>query len=88
MGLGKRRARFLVQPSIMSEVVRVHAGGEGVGSVAEADGAAAAFDVAGEGYVFEDFAADGAMASDGEVGFALDEEELAVGGGEARCRDR
>ena len=61
----------------------VHAGGEGVGGVAEADGAAAAFDVAGEGDVFEDLAADGAMASDGEVGVALDEEELAVGGGEA-----
>ena len=61
----------------------VHAGGKGVGSVAEADGAAAAFDITGEGHVFEDFAADGAMASYSEVGFLLDEEELAVGGGEA-----
>ena len=44
---------------------------------------AAALDVAGEGDVFEDLAADGAMAADGEVGVALDQEELAVGGGEA-----
>ena len=37
MGLGKSRARFLVQPSIISEVDAVHACGEGVGGVAEAD---------------------------------------------------
>src|ERR1700733_733139 len=61
----------------------VHASGECVWSVAKADGAAAAFDVVGEGDVFEDLAADGAMASDREVGFLLDEEELAVGCSEA-----
>ena len=43
----------------------------------------AALDVPGESYVFEDLRADGAMAADGEVGLALDEDELAVGGGEA-----
>lgn len=63
---------------------RVHAGGQGVGGVAEADVAfAAALNVAGEGDVFEDFAADGSVAADGEVGVALDQQELAVGGGDA-----
>ena len=38
---------------------------------------------AGQGNVFEDFLADGAVAADGEVGFALDQQELPVGGGEA-----
>ncbi len=71
MGVGKSRARFLVQPSIMAGVERVHAGGEGVGGVAEADGVFGALDVVGESYVFEDVEAEGAMAADGEVGVAL-----------------
>ena len=63
--------------------VAIHAGGEHLRGVAEAEGAGGALEVAGEGYVFEDFRADGAVASDGGVGFGVDEEELAVGGGEA-----
>jgi hypothetical protein len=64
----------------------VHAGGERFGCVTEADGATAAFDVLGEGDVFEDVATDDAVAAYGEVGVALDEEELSVGGSETACR--
>src|SRR6185437_6527659 len=60
----------------------VHACGEGVRRVAEADGFVA-LDSAGESNVFEDLAADGAMAAGGEVSIALDEQELSVGCGEA-----
>ena len=55
----------------------------GFWGVAKADGAGWSFDVRGEGDVLEDAIADGAMSADGEVGFAFDEDELAVCGGQA-----
>ncbi len=61
----------------------VHAGGEGVGGVAEADNAGSPLDVAGEGDVLEDGSSKGAVAADREVGVAFDEDELSVGGGDA-----
>jgi hypothetical protein len=61
----------------------VHAGTEGVGGETEADVVFGALDVPGEIDVFEDGAADGSVAADGEVGRAVDEEELAVGSGDA-----
>jgi len=58
-------------------------GGECFGRVAEADGSGAVFYVLGEGDILEDAFAYGAMAADGEVGFAFDQQKLAVGRGEA-----
>src|ERR1700722_13702811 len=43
----------------------IHAGGDGFGGVAEANGARWSFDVLGEGDVFEDTVADGTMSADG-----------------------
>lgn len=61
----------------------VHAGGEGVGGVAEADGIASALDVVSEGNILEDAGAEGLVAAGVEVGLGLYEEELTVGGGGA-----
>src|SRR5580700_4333724 len=58
----------------------IHAGADGIGGVAEEYFSSRAFDSASQSYVFEDFAGDGGVAADGVVGFARDQNVLAVGG--------
>src|SRR6201996_5156589 len=85
-GLGKEEGEIFGPTFDHLRRGSVHARGDGFGCVAEADSAGWSFDVFGESDVLEDAIADSAMAADGEVGFAFDEEELAVGGGKAAGR--
>ncbi len=66
----------------------IHPGRQGLGRVSEADRLAIALEVMGQRYVFQNIVTDGAMSSDGEVSFALDQEKLAVRCGNAAFQDR
>jgi hypothetical protein len=59
----------------------VHAYGVEAGAADDVEAEAEAFGAAGEGHVFADGAADGGVTADGFIGFALDEDEGAVGVG-------
>src|ERR1700692_3210833 len=82
----KQQSQILGPAIAELAVVAVHAGADGVGGVAEANLAAGTFHGSGEGYVFENVSCNCSMTADCVVGFAADEDELAVRGGDARGR--
>ncbi len=64
----------------------VHADGDVPGAGAKPDAPTILLDAASKGDVFKDFSGDSGVAADGVVGQALNEQELAIGGGDGRLR--